>query len=1227
MVLNQTFNSQKPKTQSQKNPKPSFPSLDSQIPNMPPKESRESKIAREIKREQEERDRKIANAIQNFDGKTFLPYQIGEDLSNRQVDDLVDELELRDQPWILHLNYRNGDRKSLPLYYSSHATLILRAIFKKTWSQGFVRNELPSIIRDSAHWSFDNEDPFLAISSVSFEAYKDRAKHYNRNAAFYPFRHTCPELATILDKHQIFFKGHERPENEDHCLLQSLRNAGISEEKLLICREHLRGSKCFVNTTKPQIDRIGELLGIKILICTVEKKKDGVSRCRRNYRKKDCSLNPQLPHIELTLIDRHLMFNEKLPQISVNYIAHRERIIKQKGLSDPYLLQYCRNIENGDFCRDTRESTMTLYKLITQMSKHGYIDEWEADICPVFPKVDMKNVQLTQEIIDLSYGKKKAEEVGEDKEEEEVKEEKEMKVKPLPLKPKEIYFASDFETFVNETRHRACLAGIVQLRSLDELKSSEPQDYVKTDTKDFAYLFRNYSLLKPDEGEEESEEQSDTIVIRLMRKLGNEIRFKKDQKGKIVQTVLPVCFFHNLRYDANVFLQDCGYKIKNIVRRGGTFYSMQVFHDDEERLFVEFRDSSKLFGPGSLSKCPEKFQLPKHLVKKEAINYKYYTRSKRNTLISVEEYSRSKSFDSEESRQSFNLRVLENLQECKECAMFDEEKQLFNPWRYYEYYLMFDVIVLAASLMVYQRDFRSLAEIDPLQSLSVSSLISKVCHKNGCFEGVLPVKNILRKFLQQSVYGGRVWVNPLYEGKVVEGKFQYLDAVSLYPSAMVKISQEMGLPTGRAKLLQPGENPFLYPHFTVQIRITAARKSQASGIQFICKRPTKSSEECEVEEEEEEEEEEEGLRYVGEFDFARGDDPIVCVVDRVTLEDYIEFHEIEYVILQGVYWDGPVNRLWGDEIQKWFDLRLRHKRSGNKGMDGLLKLSLNSSYGKTIMRSVDEQNVYKNQSNYKTFLADNFLTIKNFQNVGQESVEFTTERTDESSALVQAGSLVLSMSKRIMNRVMNCLSDLKSPIYYTDTDSMCINDAIIPQLESLYDDRYPGLPLIGESLGQFHSDFSVSGCRSDNIYSKRAYFIGKKMYLHVLEAKDNKNDVVEWYKMSFKGITQPSLHHLAKEFDEAKTTVGGESIYLRGLEAVFQKMVDGEALRALQNPPGEKNDIFLYSKGCVGIQTSSNPFYKSIGTKRAVKELNSELKNIRKAVTQVIGSNKKQRID
>jgi hypothetical protein len=281
-------------------------------------------------------------------------------------------------------------------------------------------------------------------------------------------------------------------------------------------------------------------------------------------------------------------------------------------------------------------------------------------------------------------------------------------------------------------------------------------------------------------------------------------------------------------------------------------------------------------------------------------------------------------------------------------------------------------------------------------------------------------------------------------------------------------------------------------------------------------------------------------------------------------------------------------------------------------MDTLLKLGMNSAYGRTILRSVDEQNVYKDHDDAKTFLANNFVTIKEFKDVGLETVEFTMEETDHSFTLPHAGSLVLSMSKRIMNRVMNCLSDLQSPIYYTDTDSMCIEDAIIPSVETLYNERYPNLPpLTGEGLCQFHSDFSVKGCQSSDIFSKRGYFVGKKMYLHILQATDSKNNVLEWYKMSFKGVPQASLQHLASELDGTKTYLGTEYSYLRGLELAFQKLIDGKALRALQNPPGEKQDMFLYSKGCVAIQTSSKPFYKCIGTKTAVREMHLELRRHR----------------
>ncbi len=1210
-----------------------------------------------------------ANAIEAFHNRTFTPAQIGEQLTKRQVKRIARDMDLAHQSWIMILTYLDGSIVRIPLYYNSHAELILRSVLGKTWSQGFTKNELPDAVKDSEHWDFDNGNSNLGVLSIGFEAYRSSNSNRGRNnAAFYPHRHVCSELTSILDKHQIFFKGNERPEREEHCLINSLRNAGIDEELLATCKEHLRGSSCFVKTGKKQIEKIEQLIGRRINLITVENEGNGKTR-RRN--KPQAAADEK--RIDLVLIENHLMFNEKLPQLSNNYLANRDQIIRQKGLKDPNLLRY-RLDNHYKVNLDNRPSHMDIYRLMTQMLRNDRIDCSDKDVCPVFQKLDPKTIVLTEENIEKSYDPKQVKKYEQSEDE---KEEKDEKVETKKTTVKEKYFAADFESYVNSGRHRVCLAAITQLVKLEELESNQENHYIKTRMSHFDKMREGYILFTPDD--EHDEDQSENIIGKFLDYLSSQIKFKK-VNGKMVQTVLPVCFFHNLKYDLSVLLEDCKYPIKNLVRRSGAVYSAHIFstHKKSKTFYFELRDSAKLFGPMQLKEVPEKFQLPDGLNKKDAVNYKYYNRGSRKAIITADQYAVGKSFSSESDRSSFVQQVLRNLKDtisqckpglCFECSCececyckckgvnlaeckcyegcscyaqckcsarctcnfdnyceFNEEKGTFNPWRYYEYYLNFDVLVLGAGLAIFQRDLFALTEIDPLLSLSISSFASKTCKQNGAFDNVIPIKGVLRKFLQQSVYGGRVWVNKEYEGKKIEGKFQYLDGVSLYPSAMVKLSQEMGLPTGKAKLLQPNEDPFQYSHFTVEIKITAARKSQNTGINFLAKRPNKTSVERD-ESEEEEEEEVEGLQYVGEFDVERGDQPIICVVDRITLEDYIEFQQIEYEVLQGVYWDGAPNHAWGDVIQGWFNLRLRHKQKGNKGMQELLKLGMNSAYGRTILRSVDEKNVYKTQENYHNYLDENFVTIKQFQNVGKESVEFTMEETDESSNLVQAGSLVLSMSKRIMNRVMDCLSDLNSPIYYTDTDSMCINDAVIPQLEALYNERYPGLPLIGEGLGQFHSDFSVKGCDSKDIFSKRAYFIGKKMYLHILEAKDKKGNTVEWLKMSFKGITQASLQHLSKEHCETQTRIGDQAVYLRGLERIYQKMIDGEALRALQNPPGEKNELFQYSKGGIGIQTSSKPFYKSIGNKRAVKRLNSELKDIRNAVTQIIGSNKKQRID
>ena len=86
------------------------------------------------------------------------------------------------------------------------------------------------------------------------------------------------------------------------------------------------------------------------------------------------------------------------------------------------------------------------------------------------------------------------------------------------------------------------------------------------------------------------------------------------------------------------------------------------------------------------------------------------------------------------------------------------------------------------------------------------------------------------------------------------------------------------------------------------------------------------------------------------------------------------------------------------------------------------------------------------------------------------------------------------MSKRIMNEVMCTAEDNNIPIYYQDTDSMHIENDLIPLLANKFKERF-GRELIGKNLGQFHSDFEPIVKGGDNPVSIESYFICKKAYI------------------------------------------------------------------------------------------------------------------------------------
>ena len=69
---------------------------------------------------------------------------------------------------------------------------------------------------------------------------------------------------------------------------------------------------------------------------------------------------------------------------------------------------------------------------------------------------------------------------------------------------------------------------------------------------------------------------------------------------------------------------------------------------------------------------------------------------------------------------------------------------------------------------------------------------------------------------------------------------------------------------------------------------------------------------------------------------------------------------------------------------------------------------------------------------------------------------------------------ILSMSKRVMNKVFSCCDDCSIRVYYQDTDSIHLNYDDVDKHVETYKQTYDQ-ELVGTGLGQFHVDFSMEG--------------------------------------------------------------------------------------------------------------------------------------------------------
>ena len=106
------------------------------------------------------------------------------------------------------------------------------------------------------------------------------------------------------------------------------------------------------------------------------------------------------------------------------------------------------------------------------------------------------------------------------------------------------------------------------------------------------------------------------------------------------------------------------------------------------------------------------------------------------------------------------------------------------------------------------------------------------------------------------------------------------------------------------------------------------------------------------------------------------------------------------------------------------------------------------------------------------------------------------EMAAENWGLTYLGTMILAMSKRIMNEVFYAARTADVPIYYQDTDSIHLAKKDLEKLEIKFEELY-GRKIKGNDMGNFHVDFDpING--DNDVCSKRCIILGKKCYLDVL---------------------------------------------------------------------------------------------------------------------------------
>lgn len=461
------------------------------------------------------------------------------------------------------------------------------------------------------------------------------------------------------------------------------------------------------------------------------------------------------------------------------------------------------------------------------------------------------------------------------------------------------------------------------------------------------------------------------------------------------------------------------------------------------------------------------------------------------------------------------------------------ETLLIDIIKYSKFYCEKDVEVLKLGYEKFDNILYQATGLNIINFMSSAQLAHRFMLDRGVFEGVKQLSSTPRDYIMKCMVGGRTMCAENNKHHKT-GRIQDFDAVSLYPSAMSRLGGYlMGTPKIIEGEMKNYETLIKYSDgYFIQIKINKVNKNLRFPL------PSYKNKD--------------GVRTFS--NDMVGKNIYVC---KFELEDLIKYHKIKFDIIDGYYYNEGRNNKLKEVIDFVFNERLKMKKLKNP-LEQIYKLIMNSSYGKTLQKAIDENLVFKTSDEIDNYVDKNYNYIVECEKINDDGnidryAITTLKGIEDHFNNCPCGVEVLAMSKRIMNEVMCLAEDLDIELFYQDTDSMHLYEEDIKTLAEKYEKVYNRV-LIGKGMGQFHSDFDSDVIKTD-IHATESIFLGKKCYIDKLEGKDEKgNDVVDFH-IRMKGISNKSI--LYKSIHEDKSLLEIYKNLLNGNEEKFDLACGG----------------------------------------------------------------------